>query len=206
MIICFDTETTSLRPGQICQLSYTMQSGNDIRARNLFFSVDSMDYSAFMVHGFSMEKLKRLSNGKKFKDYIDIIESDFNSASLIVSHNTSFDFMFMRSEFERLGRTFYTNKEFCTMKNFTPICKLPKKSGDGFKYPKLSELCAFLNISDAQIKTSSNKVFGATADYHDARFDTTAVLLALNLAMNKFEEFKYLKDFLWLNLKHIVTL
>ena len=196
MIICFDTETTSLNPGQICQLSYTMQSGGNIRARNLFFSVDSMDYSAFMVHGFSMEKLKRLSNGKRFEDYIDIIESDFNSADLIVSHNTSFDFMFMRAEFERLGRTFYTNKEFCTMKNFTPICKLPKKRGDGYKYPKLSELCQFLNISDEQIKISSNKVFGATADYHDARFDTTAVLLSLNLAINKFEEFKCLKDFL----------
>ena len=184
MIICFDTETTSLRPGQICQLSYTMQSGNDICARNFFFSVDSMDYSAFMVHGFSMEKLNRLSNGKKFKDYIDIIENDFNSASLIVSHNTAFDFMFMRTEFERLGRTFYTNKEFCTMKSFTPVCKIPKKRGEGFKYPKLSELCQFLNISDRQIQLTSDKVFGATASFHDARFDTTAVLLALNIAIN----------------------
>ena len=149
-----------------------------------------------MVHGFSMEKLNRLSNGKKFKDYIDIIEKDFNSASLIVSHNTAFDFMFMRAEFERLGKTFYTNKEFCTMKGFTPICKLPKKKGEGFKYPKLNELCSFLNISDKQIQLTSDKVFGITASFHDARFDTSALLLALNVAINKLDEFKHLKEFL----------
>lgn len=196
MIICFDTETTSLNPGQICQLSYTMQEDGNICARNLFFSVDSMDYSAFMVHGFSMEKLNALSNGRKFKDYIDIIENDFNRADLVVSHNTAFDFMFMRTEFERLGRVFTPKKEFCTMKNFTPVCKLPKKRGEGYKYPKLSELCEFFNITDNQIRQASNKVFGASVSFHDARFDTTAVLMNLNFAISKLDNFKDLKEFL----------
>ena len=203
MIICFDTETTSLYPGQICQLSYVCQSGSDLRARNLFFTVDKMDYSAYAVHGFSLEKLKVLSGGKRFSDYIDIIEKDFCSADLIVSHNTAFDFSFMRSEFERLGKVFKIKEEFCTMKKFTPECKLARKSGVGYKYPKLSELCAHFGISDEQIRLASQKIFGTTAGYHDARFDTTAVVLALNHGLKnspvceeikKFIEFLFTKE------------
>lgn len=194
MILCFDTETTSLRPGQICQLSYVMQEGVSLRARNLFFTVDQMDYSAYAVHGFSLEKLSALSNGKRFGDYIDIIEQDFSCADLIISHNTSFDFMFMRAEFERLGKIFAPKKEFCTMKKFTPVCKLPKHRGEGYKYPKLSELCEFLQISNYEISNSSKQIFGANAGFHDARFDTTAVLLALNKGIQNFCELEEVKN------------
>lgn len=189
MVICFDTETTSLYPGQICQLSYIMQQGESLKARNLFFTVDQMDYSAFAVHGFSMDRLQKLSGGKRFSDYIDIIENDFSKADLVVSHNTAFDFMFMRAEFEKLGRDFCVQDEFCTMKKFTPICQLPKSRGVGYKYPKLSELCSFLDITDQKIKSASEKIFGVEAGFHDARFDTTAVLLSLNIGAEKFSEF-----------------
>jgi len=196
MILYFDTETTSLRPGQICQLSYVMQEGISLRARNLFFTVDSMDYSAYAVHGFSLEKLSVLSNGKRFEDYIDIIEQDFACADLIVSHNTAFDFMFMRAEYERLGKVFAPKKEFCSMKKFTPICKLPKNRGEGYKYPKLSELCEFLHISNQKISDASQKIFGANAGFHDARFDTTAVVLALNAGVKEVVELEEIKNYL----------
>ena len=183
MILCFDTETTSLYPGQICQLSYVCQDGASLRARNLFFTVDQMEYSAYAVHGFSIEKLRALSGGKRFEDYIDVIEQDFGSADVIVSHNTAFDFSFMRAEFERLGKVFEIKREFCTMKKFTPVCKLPKKRGEGYKYPKLVELCEYFGITDQRIEQVSQKVFGETASFHDARFDTSALLLALNMGI-----------------------
>ena len=195
MILYFDTETTGLRPGQICQLSYVMQSGDNLTARNLFFTVDYMEKSAEMVHGFSLEKLKVLSGGKRFSDYADLIENDFKSADIVVSHNTSFDFMFMRAEFERLGRVFKVNKEFCSMKNSTPVCKLIRASSCAYKYPKLSELCAHFGISNEQISSALSKVFGASAGFHDARFDTTAVLLAVNKAID-LKEFAEVKSFI----------
>ena len=195
MILYFDTETTGLRPGQICQLSYVMQSGDNLTARNLFFTVDNMEKSAEMVHGFSLEKLKVLSGGKRFSDYVDLIENDFKSADIVVSHNTSFDFMFMRAEFERLGRVLKVNKEFCSMKKSTPVCKLIRASSGAYKYPKLSELCAHFGISNEQISNALKKVFGASAGFHDARFDTTAVLLAVNKAID-LEEFAEVKSFL----------
>lgn len=196
MIIYFDTETTGLNPGQICQLSYVMQTENSLQTRNFFFSVDSVDYSAFLVHGFSVEKLRILSGGKKFQDYVDIIEQDFANADLIVAHNTAFDFMFMRAEFDRLGKVFSIKNEFCSMKKTTPLCKLTRSKGVGYKYPKLSELCKFLDIRDFQIKNAQEKLFGEETDYHDARFDTTAVFLAVNECMKTYEEFDCLKEFL----------
>lgn len=196
MVLFFDTETTSLNPGQVCQLSYIMQEGDLLSARNLFFTVDNMDYSAYAVHGFSIEKLKELSGNKRFSDYIDIIENDFSRADVIVSHNTAFDFSFMRAEFERAGKVFEIKNEFCTMKKFTPICKLPKKKGEGYKYPKLVELCAHFGISDGKIQEVSKKVFGNAANFHDARFDTTAVFLAFNYAVKQTKECEEMKKYL----------
>lgn len=179
MIIYFDTETTGLYPGQIAQLSYVLQSKTKTQAKNFFFTVDNMDYGAFMVHGFSVEKLKNLSGGKRFSDFIDEIESDFSAADLVVAHNVKFDYMFMRAEFERENRVFYTKKEFCTMKGLTPICKLLRSNG-AYKYPKLAEACAYFGITDTEIKQDSKRLFGTVADFHDARFDTTALYLLAN--------------------------
>ena len=173
-----------------------MQNGESLTARNLFFTVDYMEESAQAVHGFSLEKLKKLSNGKKFADYIDIIGKDFCSADVVVAHNTAFDFSFMRAEFERLGRVFSVKKEFCSMKKSTPICKLVRASSGAYKYPKLSELCCHFGIGNEQISNALFKVFGASAGFHDARFDTTAVLLAVNKGMSEFGEYEEIKEFL----------
>lgn len=196
MILYFDTETSGLRPGQICQLSYVMQTNKGETAKNFFFTVDDVEYSAYLVHGFSVEKLRKLSNGKRFSFWIDQIEKDFSSADVVVSHNTSFDFMFMREEFDRLGRVFTVNKEFCSMKNMTPVCKLMRSSGNGYKYPKLSELCKHFSITDREIAITSSKLFGSSADYHDARFDTTAVYLAVNYGMDNETVMQGLKEYL----------
>ena len=193
MILYFDTETTGLHPGQICQLSYILQDANGATAKNFFFTVQSVEYSAFMVHGFSVEKLKTLSCGKTFADRFAEIQKDFASADIIVSHNVAFDFSFMRTEYERLNQIFFIKDSFCTMKESTPLCKIPRRSGVGYKYPKLSELCAFLSISDGQILRSTNALFGAEAGYHDARFDTTAVYLAANIGMENSEIFSKLR-------------
>ena len=77
MIIYLDTETTGLRPGQICQLSYVIQDGQQVRGKNFFYTVDAVEYGAFMVHGFSVEKLKSLSKGKRFSDSILEVKEDF---------------------------------------------------------------------------------------------------------------------------------
>ena len=196
MIVYLDTETTSLYPGQICQLSYVMQGGGRVQAKNFFFTVDSMDYGAQKVHGFSMEKLKVLSNGKRFFDHADEIEKDLRQADVLVSHNTAFDFMFLRAEFERVGRIFVVKDEFCSMKKSTPVCKLLRSKGEGYKYPKLSELTAYFDIKDWEVRRQSEKLFGYESGYHDARFDTTAVYLAVNEGLKCEPVFDQLKKWI----------
>ncbi|MBE7083959.1 MAG: 3'-5' exonuclease [Clostridiales bacterium] len=196
MVLYFDTETTGLHPGQICQLSYVMQTGEELLSRNFFFKVDSVEYSAFMVHGFSVERLESLSGGKTFADYVNEIEKDFSNADVVIAHNYSFDQMFMRAEFERLGKVFSVKREFCSMKKSTPLCALKRSRGEGYKYPKLSELCAFLEINDMQIQRASEEMFGAKVGFHDARFDTTALCLAVNRAIRYTDAFSILDEFI----------
>ena len=195
MVLYFDTETSGLYPGQIAQLSLIIQRGEKIEGKNYFFAVDSVEYGAFLVHGFSVQKLFDLSGGKRFYDFAREINDMFQSADVVVSHNTAFDFMFMRAEFERLGMVFPVKNEFCSMKKLTPVCKLKRKSG-GYKYPKLTEACEHFGITDTEIKITSKKVFGEECGFHDARFDTTALYLISNYAMEKQSEFSRIKDML----------
>lgn len=185
MIIYFDTETTGLRPGNICQLSYIMQDKIGARGKNFFFQVDYMPKEVEAIHGLSVEKLKVLSGGKTIKDCILEIEKDFASASLICAHNVQFDLMFLMAEFENCGRHFRYNESFCSMKRFTPICKLLRSKGEGYKYPRLNELCAFLGIGEEDIDKASNSLFDGSTGFHDARFDTVAVYLAINKVINR---------------------
>lgn len=180
MVLYLDTETTGLHPGNICQLSYVLQSGKRSEGRNLFFTVDYVEIGAQMVHGLSVEKLKKLSFGKRFADVIDIIEEDFSKASLFCAHNTAFDFMFLRKEFENAGRVFYTPNDFCTMKNSVELCKLKRTHSSGYKYPKLSELCEFYGIEEQTIYEEAERLFGESGKFHDARYDTTALFLCAN--------------------------
>ena len=53
-LLFFDTETTSIRPGHICQLSYitvdTSTKPQTTKGKNFFFTVDEMDEGAEAVH------------------------------------------------------------------------------------------------------------------------------------------------------------
>jgi DNA polymerase III subunit epsilon len=178
--IIFDTETTDLRPGDICQLAYIVID-RGIKARNFYFEVDYINPSAERVHGLSVDKLKQLSGGKRFEDFVNEIEADFYNVDILVGHNVSFDIKFMREEFKRTGRKFDYKSEFCTMKKFTDVCKISRGNGSSaYKYPRLEELITFFKIGNQEIIDKTNKLFESVEnDYHDARFDTVAAYLCL---------------------------
>ena len=76
-LLIFDTETTSIKPGNICQLSYILIDASSkpqkTIGKNFFFTVEDMDPAAEEIHGFSLEKLYELSNGLYFPndEYFD---------------------------------------------------------------------------------------------------------------------------------------
>lgn len=185
MLIFLDTETTGLNPGKICQLSYLIINDNRIIGKNFFCKVDYIEPAASLVNGLSVEMLILLSGGRIFKDYYNEIANDFILAKESFSHNFSFDYCFLQNEFLSSGSLFKYNSSFCTMKKFTPFCKLLKKDGITYKYPKLSELCGFFNITDEEIADFTKSVFKTNSHKHDARFDASAVFLCCIEAQNR---------------------
>lgn len=180
-LLFFDTETTSIKPGHICQLSYIVVNSNEkpqkTYGRNYFFTVDEMDPSAQEVHGFSLEKLYELSEGNYFEDSFENFIDDFIQADFIIGHNVSFDLKFLNSELLYiLGEDFKAKNTFCTMNYYKNVLKLYRPSGD-FKNPKLQEVVDYLSIKKDKITETADKLFEGSGNYHDARFDTAATYL-----------------------------
>lgn len=179
-IIVFDTETTSLKPGQICQLAYLIVENGEITGKNMFFTVDDMDERSQSVHGFSMEMLETLSEGKTFSDRVSEINEDFLKAEMIVGHNVAFDIRFLKAEFERCFIEFPKVRSFCTMNYFTGNMMMKRKFQTYRpKPPKLIELKEYFSIEDALIEEKAAEWFGNGNAQHDARFDTAMTYLCL---------------------------
>ncbi len=181
-LLIFDTETTSLKPGHICQLSYILIDASSkpqkTIGKNIFFAVDEMDPSAEAIHGFSLEKLYELSKGMYFEDLVEDFLNDFTEADFIIGHNVNFDIRFLRHELESMGFSYSPKNTFCTMQYYINICRIQKMNGE-LKNPKLEEVINFLNISKESIVKKSDELFQGSGGYHDARFDTTATYLLI---------------------------
>lgn len=179
MIIYFDTETTGLTPGKIIQLAYVKEEKHGVTGKNFYCYTDYIEPAAQATHGISVEALEKLSGGKLFCDYVDEIAEDFLNAELIVAHNFAFDFSFMLEEFKNAGRAFRYKESFDTMKYFTPIMKLPRRSGRGYKYPSLSELSSYAGVGESASGVAES-IFGkGCGGYHNACFDTATTYLAV---------------------------
>lgn len=188
--VYLDTETTGLKPGQIAQLSMIVEESDTakfVSAHNYFFEVSSMEEGAEKVHGFSMEALKELSGGVKFSDkHIEI--NEILKDACIVAHNEAFDERFISSELWRCGISFMPTGRTCTMERFKDIIKIPNKYPKYGKYkkPNLGEVLNFLNISTDKVKEYSCKLFNYDGSaFHDSRFDTTAMYVAVNVYREK---------------------
>lgn len=179
-ILFFDTETTDIRPGNICQLSYIVVDSStkpqSTVGKNFFFTVEDMSLSAQEVHGFTLENLYELSNGLYFEDRYEEFLNDFQSADVIIGHNVNFDLKFFNHELEFLDYQLNCKNSFCTMAYYKDVCKLSNGKG-GIKNPKLEEVITFLKISKDDIINKCNELFDGNGDYHDARFDTTATYM-----------------------------
>ena len=126
-LLIFDTETTSIKPGHICQLSYiTIDASTKPQqtiGKNYFFTVDEMDPAAEAVHGFSLEKLYDLSNGQYIEDLIEEFINDFSEADFVIGHNVNFDVRFLKLELEAMGIDYEPKNMFCTMQYYRVYVK-----------------------------------------------------------------------------------
>ena len=182
-IIFFDTESTGLRDGQICQLACLLWEDRALTARNLFFQVDDMNPEAQRIHGLSREALAVLSGGIRFSDRAEELLSLFSGADVIVGHNVSADLKALRAEFARLSVSLPPVKSFCTMNFFTPVTRIRHPyHAARFKPPRLEELAAHYGLLPDFIARIAASLFGESGAAHDARYDVAATYLALREA------------------------
>jgi DNA polymerase III subunit epsilon len=168
-ILFFDTETTDIKPGQICQLTYIVAEGSKVTGKNFFFKVGKISPFAIAVHGFTKEILEKLSLGKTFSDHAKEIGMDFNAADVLVGHNVLFDQRFLSKEMERSGFALEEKDAFCTMKHFN------ERLGKRVKLTALGEL---LKVDMSELKQWGQKLFSHDDNKaHDARFDTILTYL-----------------------------
>lgn len=186
--VFFDVETTGLRPGQICQLSFIVENEWKIeQAKNYFFTVDTMEEGAQKVHGMSKEWLADKSGGLTFKDIYKEVHQVFKEGR-IIAHNVKFDEMFISMELWRVGISFRPADRQCTMEFLKDVIKIPARGRRQGKYkrPSLSEVVNYFDIDTNKIMAYSQQLFGAgDVGFHDSRFDTTAIYVATNIYREK---------------------
>ena len=161
-ILIFDTETSGLDPqwNVILQLSYQIVDSDSwatIKTVNHFFSWPEdktrVTMEAINVNGLTEEVLtsKQLSNRKSA---LEEFVTDKDSCNLLVAHNIEFDKKFILSSCREEGVKFASSgwsQSYDTMKRTTSYCQIPKAWGNGYKWPKLTELADCLGIDYSRI-------------------------------------------------------
>ena len=71
------------------------------------------------------------------------------------------------------------------MKYFTPVMKLPRRSG-GYKYPKLSEVADYCEVYSYDVLRKCKELFNTyDVNAHDARFDAVMLYLSMQVQLEK---------------------
>ena len=161
-ILIFDTETSGLDPqwNVILQLSYQIVDSDSwatIKTVNHYFAWPEnkarVTQEAINVNGLTEEILaaKQLSNRKTA---LEEFVADKDSCDLLVAHNLEFDKKFIIAYCREEGVKFANSgwsQSYDTMKRTTNYCHIPKDWGNGYKWPKLTELAACLGVDYSNI-------------------------------------------------------
>lgn len=130
------------------------------------FMVSSVDFlikpdgwvlgaEAAAVNGLSMEQLEE--HGVPVSGVLDAYAKVIDDGHVIVAFNSQFDTKMMRGEMRRaeIDDRFEATPTICCMRAATDVVCVPKKTGKGFKFPKLSEACEFFEIENSGEHTAA---------------------------------------------------
>jgi len=170
MVLLFlDTETTGLpRSAQndiekwprVVQLAWALYDTDGNRETLNSVIIYPTDFTIPMdsarIHGITTDRAKK--EGTSLHKVLSQFNADVEKATTVIAHNLAFDLPIITTEFLRCGlETNLTKKQqFCTMKTPQIIswCKLPAKSGRGYKWPTLNEL--HLQLFETEFAGSHN--------------------------------------------------
>lgn len=105
-----------------------------------------MKPEATQINGLTTEHL--IKNGVPVMDALDYYSRLIRDGFIVTAFNAQFDTKVMRGELRLAGMPdlFEVTPNVCLMRACTNVCRVPKANGKGYKFPKLSEACAFFKI------------------------------------------------------------
>ena len=168
-ILIFDTETGGVNAwaNDILQLSYQIIDGRTFRLVkevNHYFpwpeDRSRVQWGAIQVNGLTEDFLAELELSDRF-DAMCEFSDDLAECEICVAHNGDFDKNFINATIKRERNTpIDWPLMIDTMKTTVNLCRLPKSSGRGYKWPKLIELAGCLRIrtDDINLHDSSADV------------------------------------------------
>lgn len=158
-----DTETSGLfdfakpadaegqpRMASLAIITFEVDFGTicDLKEEEFLIAPDGweMKPDATAINGYTTEFLA--ANGKPVRLALDRYAALIDLGYIIGAYNAQFDTKIMRGEMRRAGilDRFETTPNICLMRACTNVVRVLKKTGSGFKFPKLSEACAFFKI------------------------------------------------------------
>ncbi|MGB7992555.1 exonuclease domain-containing protein [Methanoregula sp.] len=170
MLLFVDTETSGLpnysatadfeKWPRVVQLAWSLYDNDGNRESLNNFIIYHTDFvispGSVRVHGITTEKAKK--EGVSLNKVLPLFNADIEKTELIIAHNVQFDLPVINSEFLRcnLETNLLKKSTFCTMKTskIVSFCRLPKPSGNGYKWPQLSEL--YVKLFKTELTESHN--------------------------------------------------
>ena len=170
-ILFFDTETTGVdvRKDRVIEIAWLCCSLDGImkysKTRLIKPEGFTIPDEAVQIHGITNQIADE--EGEDFSEVIRNFLRDLHAVDLIVGHNIIYDIEILKSECSRVNIDpieFKDKSRFCTMKQLSQFCKIPRLSGGtGYKFPTLSEVYEILtgsqliNCHDALVDTEACK-------------------------------------------------
>ncbi len=113
------------------------------------------------INGLTNERLK--AEGIPIAEALDVYTKIVDQGYVIVAFNAQFDTKVVRGELRRAGLPdrFETTPNICVMRASTELVKMPKKSGGGYKFPKLSEACVHFGIKQSDVHSAMGDAVAA---------------------------------------------
>lgn len=165
----FDYSKAADAPGQprVCQVGMIfVNPAHEIEAEYEFLIKPegwSMTSEATAINGITDEILRE--KGVPISEPLQLYGAGLDARRVVVGHNVLFDLKCMRAELRREGMDdrYLATRSICTMFGSRDICRVPTKTGKGFKNPKLEEACKALGIEQVAGHTALSDARSALA-------------------------------------------
>ena len=147
-LLFLDTETTGVDSNaRMVEIAFQLDDfGNTIFQYNTLIKPSNFEipWPTTQIHGVSTTVAREYGQELVYVLYRLAKYLTYSRDVILIAHNLDFDRRIISYDAEQIGQILSWPQTFCTMKALTQHCRLPKKTGQGYKWPSLAEAYTFL--------------------------------------------------------------